>query len=87
MIGEPNMIGHIDDETLMMRIGPYLLVALVCGVIGILIGRSKGLWLDGLVYGGLLGPLGWLIVLLKQPTPESVVRREQEIEAARRKGR
>lgn len=37
---------------------------LVCGLVGALIGRSRGRPIDGLGWGILLGPLGWLIVAL-----------------------
>jgi len=55
------------------------------GGIGAAIGHPKGLSIDGLVYGTMLGPIGWLVVLLKQPTAEAQVRREHELDAARRK--
>lgn len=57
---------------------------LVNGGIGAALGRAKGLTLDGVVYGCLLGPLGWLVVLLKQPTIGAQVRRERELRRALR---
>lgn len=42
-----------------------LLVIIVCAAIGALIGGSyRGRGLAGLLWGGFLGPLGWLMVVL-----------------------
>ncbi len=65
----------------------YLTIALWLALwsagIGYALGKPKGLGVDGLVYGMLLGPLGWIIVLLKSPTPTAVARFEREVQKAR----
>lgn len=46
---------------------------LLCGGIGAALGRIKGLTRHGFIYGLLLGPVGLMLILLKQPSsdPES----------------
>jgi hypothetical protein len=47
------------------------IVMLVGGLVGALIGRSRGRLVDGLGWGIILGPIGWLIVaLLKDKRPK-----------------
>lgn len=43
-----------------------LAITLFCAVVGALIGKAKGRWLAGLLWGAALGPLGWLIVALSR---------------------
>ena len=35
---------------------------LVCAVVGALIGFAKGRWLAGLLWGAVLGPIGWIVI-------------------------
>lgn len=62
-----------------------LFYSLFFGGIGAALGKPKGLTIDGIVYGILLGPFGWLVVLLKQATPESQAKRDSEVERERQK--
>ncbi len=39
-----------------------LFLTLICAGIGALIGRVKGRWLAGLIWGAALGPIGWIII-------------------------
>lgn len=41
-----------------------LIFASIAGAIGAVIGRSRGRERDGLVLGFLLGPIGWVLVLM-----------------------
>lgn len=43
-----------------------LAITVVCAVVGALVGSVKGRWLAGLIWGALLGPIGWLIVALSK---------------------
>ncbi|MBO9662788.1 zinc ribbon domain-containing protein [Dokdonella sp.] len=43
-----------------------LAITVACAVIGALIGKAKGRWLAGLLWGAALGPIGWLIVALSK---------------------
>lgn len=43
-----------------------LAITLACAVVGALIGKAKGRWLAGLLWGLALGPIGWLIVALSR---------------------
>ena len=48
-----------------MEPGALLLGAVVCAVIGIFIGQSRGRWaIEGALWGFFLGPIGWLIMAL-----------------------
>lgn len=47
-----------------------LVVWLICGLLGALIGSSKGRTGAGLILGGLLGIIGLIIVAVMKPTPE-----------------
>lgn len=44
-----------------------LVLTLACGAIGALIGRYRGRWLAGLLWGALLGPIGWVVIALSRP--------------------
>ena len=39
-----------------------IVLTLICGAVGALIGRAKGRWLAGFVWGAALGPIGWIII-------------------------
>lgn len=41
-------------------------INLACAVIGALLGLAKGRWLAGLVWGAVLGPIGWLVIVLSK---------------------
>jgi ribosomal protein L40E len=41
-------------------------ITLFCAVVGALIGKAKGRWLAGLLWGAALGPVGWLVVALSR---------------------
>lgn len=43
-----------------------LLLTLLCAVIGALIGRAKGRWVAGFVWGAALGPIGWIVIALSK---------------------
>lgn len=43
-----------------------LAITLACAVVGALIGNAKGRWLAGLIWGAVLGPIGWLVVALSK---------------------
>ena len=49
--------------------GWLLVLTLICAVIGALIGRSKGRWLAGFVWGAALGPIGWIVVAVSKREP------------------
>jgi len=44
-------------------------LTLLCAVIGALIGRPKGRWLAGFVWGAALGPIGWIIIAASRREP------------------
>jgi hypothetical protein len=58
-------------------------VPLVCGCIGGWIGEQRDRGTAGFWLGLFLGPLGWIIAALLDPTPEEIVRRERAVAAAR----
>jgi len=41
-----------------------LVGCIIGGAIGAYVGRTKGRQTEGMLFGALLGPLGWIIVLL-----------------------
>ena len=43
-----------------------LAITLFCALVGALIGKAKGRWLAGLLWGAALGPIGWLVILLSR---------------------
>jgi hypothetical protein len=44
--------------------GPgFLIWILVCGGVGFLIGRSRDQAASGIIWGAILGPIGWIVVL------------------------
>jgi hypothetical protein len=43
-----------------------LFITLACALVGAFIGWAKGRWLAGLVWGALLGPIGWLVIALSR---------------------
>jgi hypothetical protein len=45
----------------------YALGAVLCGLIGYAVGQSKGKAAEGLLLGLILGPLGWLVLILLYP--------------------
>ena len=46
----------------------YVGAIFACGVVGLLIGSTKGRALEGMLVGGLLGPLGLIIVACRGKT-------------------
>lgn len=62
---------HVCIETLLSPSlwGWLLVLTLICAVIGALIGRPKGRWLAGFVWGAALGPIGWIIVAVQKREP------------------
>jgi len=46
--------------------GWAIALTLICALIGALIGRSKGRWLAGFVWGAALGPIGWIVIALSK---------------------
>lgn len=52
-----------------MNLGPeFLVVWVVMAIIGAMIGSSKGMGSAGFFLGLLLGPIGWIIVAVLQPS-------------------
>jgi len=43
-----------------------LAITVVCAAVGALIGLARGRWLAGLGWGAVLGPIGWLVMLLSR---------------------
>lgn len=43
-----------------------LFITVACALVGALIGWAKGRWLAGLIWGALLGPIGWLVIALSK---------------------
>lgn len=44
-------------------------LTVVCAAVGAHIGRAKGRWVSGMIWGLALGPIGWLIVALSGASP------------------
>ncbi|MBN8726212.1 MAG: hypothetical protein J0H15_00725 [Xanthomonadales bacterium] len=42
-------------------------ITVACALVGALIGLARGRWLAGLLWGAVLGPIGWLVMLLSRP--------------------
>ena len=60
----------MEDNDIMTAIG-FLFWAAISTLIGALIGKRRGRPISGVVWGFLLGPLGWIIVaLLKDLRPK-----------------
>lgn len=41
-------------------------LTIACALIGALLGVAKGRWLAGLVWGAVLGPIGWIVIVLSK---------------------
>ena len=65
-------------------------ITLACGVVGALIGLAKGRWLSGLVWGLVLGPIGWIVIALSKSSlvecPECGLRNVPSAKACRHCG-
>jgi hypothetical protein len=59
--------------------------AVVCGLLGLVIGGAKGLPGLGFFLGAVLGPLGLLFCLIMKPTPAIAAARAEAIETERAK--
>ncbi|HEY6892658.1 MAG TPA: zinc ribbon domain-containing protein [Rhodanobacteraceae bacterium] len=46
-----------------------IVLTLISAAIGALIGRSKGRWLAGLIWGAALGPIGWIVIAVAKREP------------------
>ncbi|HEX5121638.1 MAG TPA: zinc ribbon domain-containing protein [Rhodanobacteraceae bacterium] len=46
-----------------------IVLTLICAGIGALIGRSKGRWLAGFIWGAALGPIGWIVIAVAKREP------------------
>jgi hypothetical protein len=53
-----------DDFDIVQFFIDLFIWMIVCGLVGALIGRCRGRIVDGLGWGIILGPIGWLIVAL-----------------------
>jgi biotin transporter BioY len=53
----------------------WLFVAVVCGVVSHEIGDARGRGERAFLYGFILGPLGWVWLLVRPPTIEAEARR------------
>lgn len=69
-------------EDLLPYVVAWVLSGLIAGVIADGKGHGFGSWF---VVGGLLGPLGVLLILLTSRTPEAEAKRQAEVDAARRR--
>jgi hypothetical protein len=49
--------------------GWLIVMTLICAAIGALIGRSKGRWLAGFIWGAALGPIGWIVIAVSKREP------------------
>ncbi|WP_440222622.1 hypothetical protein ACQQ2N_16285 [Dokdonella sp. MW10] len=49
-------------------------LTLLCVAVGALIGWWRGRWLAGVLWGTLLGPIGWIVVALQKPRPPACPR-------------
>lgn len=68
----------------MEAIGPYIVGAAFCGLIGMVIGGSRSIGAGGGFFVGfLLGPIGWIFALVssKNPPPSTLDRIERRPEA------
>ncbi len=63
-------------------VGVLLVVWLLCAIVGMTIGSSKGRTGDGFALGLLFGPLGVLIVAVLSPTPKAQALRDFEVAIA-----
>jgi hypothetical protein len=66
-----------------MNMQAIAVTAIICGLLGLFIGGTKGLPGAGFFLGALLGPLGVLICLIMKPTPAVAAARLEAIEAER----
>ncbi|HEY0178149.1 MAG TPA: hypothetical protein VGC30_00770 [Dokdonella sp.] len=41
-------------------------LTLACALVGLFVGIAKGRWLAGLLWGAMLGPIGWIVVALSK---------------------
>jgi F0F1-type ATP synthase assembly protein I len=48
----------------------YIPAIIIGALVGWLIGKNKGLGTMGLILGGLLGVIGWIIVAVMKGTPQ-----------------
>lgn len=46
-----------------------IVLTLLCAGIGALIGRPKGRWLAGFIWGAALGPIGWIVIAVSKREP------------------
>lgn len=61
-----------------------IVIAVIFGFIGLMIGRSKGRPLAGLLLGGLLGLIGVIVISVMKPTTEFEAKHKLEVDEAAR---
>ena len=69
--GDPDAVQALLQACTAMLFDPLLwawafAITLACAVVGAVIGYAKGRWLAGLLWGAVLGPIGWLVVIFSK---------------------
>ena len=68
---DPDAVQALMQQCVATLLDPALwewaiVLTIGCALIGAVIGRAKGRWVAGLVWGAALGPIGWLVVALSK---------------------
>lgn len=78
-VGDPDRLRAMLEGCLSALLDPWLWLwvsglTLLCTAVGALVGWWKGRTLAGLVWGTVLGPIGWIVVALARPEPHACPR-------------